>query len=40
MKLSARNVLPGEVVEITKGAVNAIVRIDMPHPSIVAICPR
>ena len=29
MKLSARNVLPGEVVEITKGAVNAIVRIDI-----------
>ncbi|MBA4491377.1 molybdopterin-binding protein [Paracoccus sp. S1E-3] len=29
MKLSARNVLPGVVVEITKGAVNAIVRIDI-----------
>ena len=29
MKLSARNVLKGTVVEVTKGAVNAIVRIDI-----------
>ncbi|MDO5631425.1 MAG: TOBE domain-containing protein [Paracoccus sp. (in: a-proteobacteria)] len=29
MKLSARNVLNGKVVEIQKGAVNAIVRIDI-----------
>ena len=29
MKLSARNVLKGTVVEITAGAVNAIVRIDI-----------
>ncbi len=29
MKLSARNVLKGTVIEVTKGAVNAIVRIDI-----------
>ncbi|GLS79334.1 TOBE domain-containing protein [Paracoccus marinus] len=29
MKLSARNILKGTVVEITTGAVNAIVRIDI-----------
>ena len=29
MKLSARNVLKGTVVEVTKGAVHAIVRIDI-----------
>ena len=29
MKLSARNVLKGTVVEVTKGAVNANVRIDI-----------
>lgn len=29
MKLSARNVLSGTVVEVTKGAVNAIIRIDI-----------
>ena len=29
MKLSARNVLKGTVVEVTKGAINAIVRIDI-----------
>ena len=29
MKLSARNILPGTVREITRGAVNAHVRIDV-----------
>ncbi|MDO5604103.1 MAG: TOBE domain-containing protein [Paracoccus sp. (in: a-proteobacteria)] len=29
MKLSARNILAGTVTEVTKGAVNAIVRIDI-----------
>ncbi|WP_374421909.1 molybdopterin-binding protein [Paracoccus sp. (in: a-proteobacteria)] len=29
MKLSARNILKGTVVEVTKGAVNAVVRIDI-----------
>ncbi|MFV0359247.1 TOBE domain-containing protein [Tropicimonas sp.] len=29
MKLSARNVLPGTVTEVTRGAVNAHVRIDV-----------
>lgn len=29
MKLSARNVLPGKVVEVTKGATTAHVKIDI-----------
>ena len=35
MKLSARNTLPGTVVEVEKGAVNATVRIDVGGGTII-----
>lgn len=35
MKLSARNVLPGTVVSITKGATTAHVKIDIGNGSVV-----
>jgi molybdopterin-binding protein len=35
MKLSARNVLPGKVVEVTKGTTTAHVRIDIGGGAII-----
>ncbi len=35
MKLSARNVLHGTIVEVTRGAVNAHVRLELPGGVIV-----
>lgn len=35
MKLSARNVLPGEVVRVTRGATTALVKIDLGGGKIV-----
>lgn len=35
MKLSARNILPGKVVEVTKGATTARVKIDVGGGAII-----
>ena len=36
MKLSARNQLPGTVVEVSQGAVNGIVKIDIGGGNVVS----
>lgn len=35
MKISARNVLPGKVIEVKKGTTTAHVRIDLGHGLVV-----
>ncbi len=35
MKISARNVLPGKVIEVTPGATTARVRLELPGGAVV-----
>lgn len=35
MNLSARNKLTGKIIEVNKGAVNAIVKVELPNKMVV-----